>query len=205
MNVLLDGDPISTVDTAPCSLAQLIEGIRAEHLTSRLVVGVAIDGAPLAQDQLVARLDETLPAGAKVELTSENARSVVCNALEVVAGRLEALSDVHGEIADRLSAGVTREAVEQFAGELGVWHACQGALVECGKLLGDEFHAAAHAESLEAEVRTLAQRLRELKEAFEAGDWMLVADLLRYEMPALSETWCDLLRRLCDRLSAPRA
>ncbi len=49
----------------------------------------------------------------------------------------------------------------------------------------------------------LAGRLRDVRDAFESRDYVLLADILKYEMPDVCRAWRALILSLSDQVEAP--
>ena len=56
--------------------------------------------------------------------------------------------------------------------------------------------------SVREHIDALSAKLRELHDALQARDFVLVADLAHYELPILCQTWRDLYTALADSIAA---
>ena len=203
MIVTLDGERLEGAFAANETLRTLIERIRQAHLSDRLVVSVAVDGQPLLDQQLGERLDSALDGVERVELASADRRQLATDALREVGKRLEGTGQQQAEIAELLQAGDTPKAMERFAGFLKAWQACHEVIVDCSRLLGQDLTAVEYAgQPVRAHAVELADRLRELRDAFEARDTVLLGDLIRYEMPEMCRTWGGIVDDLAAQIDA---
>lgn len=194
MLVTLDGQRLDDAFEAGASLQAVIDRVRASRLADRLVVGVAIDGRPLVDEELRTSLAQPVADGTQIDLESGDVRELVLDALREAAGRLDEAAAGMGEIADVLQSGETARAVGQFGEVLGVWQVCRQTLAECGPLMPIDLETETFAgRPIAQHLAELVETLRELRGAFNAQDMVLLADQIRYEMPALCETWRDLL------------
>ena len=84
------------------------------------------------------------------------------------------------------------------------WHTCQQAIAECSGLLGRDLTAVECAgRPVREHLDGLADKLRELRDAFEARDMVLVADLIQFEMPDICQAWQGILNELAQDAAAP--
>lgn len=203
MIVTLDGERLTGSLHADCTLQALIDRIRETHLGNRLVVAVAIDGQPLLGQELSDRLDSPPGEVSQVDLTSADRWQLVADGLREIAERLGKAADEQTVIADELHAGNVSAAVNRFGQFMQEWQTCQRAIAECSGLLGRDLTAV---ECVGRPVREhldgLASKLRELRDAFEARDMVLVADLIQFEMPDMCQAWQDILNELAREVAA---
>jgi hypothetical protein len=190
------------------TLQALIDEVRQAHLGGRLVVAVMLDGQQLLDQELSRRLDEPVEGVNHIELISADARELVSAALREVAQQLAATSENPSAVADQLQSGAMSEATSAFSEFLQVWHACQRALVDCSGLLGEDLTAMeSGGKPVREHLDGLADKLRELRDAFEARDTVLLSDLFQYEMPETCKAWQgilnDLATAVADRAGAP--
>lgn len=203
MLVTLDGRRLDDRFSPAAALHELIDQVRAVHLPDRLVVGVAINGRELIDDELHARLAAPIEAGAQIDLESGDAGQVAADALRDTAAQLEAAADEQVSIADALQAGSTADAVQQFSAVLGTWHGCRQTLTEAAALLRIRLeHTNLGGRPAGEHLVELVGKLRELRDAFDARDFVLLADLLRHEMPGLCRAWAERLRELAESIAA---
>ncbi len=206
MIVTLDGQRMAADFASADTLQALIDRVRAEHLPDRLVVSVAVNGQLLLPEDLDARLSQPPAPQDQVDLESGDPRAIVADALRQAAEQLAAAGRAQQEVADQLNAGQVAEALGRVGELVGVWQAGQQVIVRCCALLGEDLTAVEYGDRpIREYVSELAEKLRELRDAFEARDMVLLADLLHYEMPPLCETWHGLLTHLADAVAAQAA
>jgi hypothetical protein len=202
MIVTLDGQCLEADFTSADTLQALIDRVRAEHLPDRLVVSIAVNGQLLLPEDLDARLSQPPAPQDQVDLESGDPRAIVADALRQAAEQLAAAGQAQQEVADQLNAGQVAEALERVGELVGVWQAGQQVVVRCCALLGEDLTAVEYGgRPIREHLGELAEKLRELRDAFEARDMVLLADLLHYEMPPLCETWHGLFTHLADTIA----
>jgi hypothetical protein len=201
MKVTLDAAPLTdTFDTSD-TLQALIDEVRDSQLGDRIVVGVTIDNQNLVDNELNRRLAEPLGDAESVELISADRQELARDALYEAAEQLAAAGEEHLTIADHLQAGRHTEAVNGFAQFLTAWQVCQRVLLECSNLLSMNLTQVQCAGApMNQHLDELAGKLREMRDAFEARDSVLLADMVQYEMPEICQHWREILRKLGDTL-----
>lgn len=201
MLVTLDGQRLDADMGEAVLLQDLIERVRAEHCPRGLIVGVRMNGEALKDAELADALARPVAPTAQVDLESGNPRTLASGALHEAAGALHECAGELVEIAEALQSGRAAEALRRLGSALRTWQLCQGVLSECRALLGEELVArVVNGQTIDGHLGELVTRLREVRDAFDAKDLVLLADLVRYEFPALCETWRDVLNELAAQI-----
>jgi hypothetical protein len=203
MIVTLDGERLGGSFPAGGTLQALIDQVRGAHLGDRLVVSVAVDGRPLANQELGERLESPLERVEQIDLASADRWQLVADSLREVAEHLGEAGSEQAAIADQLQAGNVCEAITRFGEFLRVWQTCQQTILDCSNLLGQDLTALECAgRSVREHLDGLVDKLRELRDTFEARDMVLLADLVQYEMPDTCRVWQGVLNELADGVAA---
>ncbi len=201
MLITLDGKRLPDQDASGLTLQALIDQVRAGFLSDRIVVGVRVDGQPLNGEHLGQRLGETLPGVSQLDLESADPIDLAAAALRELTDQLGDARDGLSQIAAQIQAGKPDAALDDFRGFLGVWRNSQTALRECSQLLGrDLTRDEVGGQMLLDHIEQLSGKLRELRDAFEARDMVLLSDLVEYEMPELCQAWQGHFQVLADGL-----
>ena len=201
MIVTLDGQRLPDLVRADTTLQALIDEARAAHLGDRLVVSVAIDGYLLPDKELGERLARPLGDVAQVDLTSADRRQLVVDALREIADRLRDAADEQTEIAEQMQGGKVPDAMGQFGQFMQVWQACQQTIADCSGLLGVDLTAfETGGKTVRGHLDGLVEKFHELRDAFEARDMVLVADMIRYELPDICRAWQNVLNGLAAEI-----
>lgn len=201
MIVTLDGRRLTHSFSPECTLQSLVDKIRHDHLGRRIVVEVALDGQPLIDPALSQRLPQPLGPIGQIDLASGDARELVAAALRETAEQLDLAAGAHVEIAGDIQAGRSADAIRQYSELLPLWHACRSSVQNAGAILGMDFTDFRHAgRTLLQWFEELAARLREVRDAFEARDYVMLSDALKYEMPEVCRSWQALLSELAAHI-----
>ncbi len=205
MIITLDGQRVHAAPEPAATLQQLVNAIRAQA-AGRLVVSVAVDGRELTDEQLSDALGQAVPPGAQVDFETADPRELSLEALRATRDELRRAAADAAAAAGRLNAGDVAGGMGAVGPLVQVWRAVYQAVVQCGEacrvdLTRIQFDAQSVADHLAA----LAERLRELRDALDARDFVRVADFLHYEFPPLCEFWQSACNALAEQLMAPAA
>lgn len=203
MIVTLDGRKLEDAFGSGGTLQGLVDEVRAQHLRDRLVVEVSVDGETLLNPALSDRLVRPIAGIGQVDLASAEPGELAVAALREAADQLEMAGDAHVEVANELRAGRAGKAIEQFGTLLSVWSAVQSSVRNAGYILNRDLGTMeVEGRPVHEDFSELAGRLRDVRDAFESRDYVLLADILKYEMPEVCQAWRTLILNLSDQLNA---
>lgn len=201
MTVWLDGVPVQDGPSGEVTLQEVIDAVRPTLPADTLVVAVALDERTLSEADLVQALRTVVPAGTRIDLTTGDRFEVTAAALREMGDQLNCASESLPAIADQLAAGQVAAAMQRLRECLQVWNQCQFAIGQSHRLVGlDVSTIAVDGRPVTTFVDELVAKLREIRDAFTAGDMVLLADLLRYEMPQVCSDWQVVLGVMAERV-----
>jgi hypothetical protein len=203
MRILLDDKPLTVEDVSPdASLAQLLDVAKGRlQGTGSVIVALRHNDEDVPVERLEQMLREPVSNLDNLELVTGRPTEVVLTALEEVrVAFAETFAEVK-EAAEALTTGNLGAASRTLADCVGVWARTHEAIVQGGALVGVNF------DEIEIGGRTMVDRLlvlvaklRELKEAVESRDHVLLGDILRYEMDEVLQQWEQMLNGFIDHL-----
>lgn len=194
MIVTLDGRRLTHRFEAGATLGTVIDAVRGQQRDGRLLVSVAINGQPCQGAELDERQHRQLVPGDQIDFASEQRQVVCAQALRGIATGLHEAVQAQPRIADEIQAGHVAEGVRQVGDLLRIWHAVTNALAQCTELMGrDLTRVEFNDQPVGQYLDTLVDQLRQLRDALETRDVVLLGDLLHHDLPALCQTWHDLL------------
>jgi hypothetical protein len=206
MIVTMDGQRVDGELAPGMALRDVIDRARTELIPGRLVVSVAVNGVRLAEDELEIHLAQAVTEGDQIDLESGDPQTLAAEALRGVADEIAAAGRRAPQIADQLDRGESAEGVRQISELVQAWQMCNTAIVQCSGLVGcDLTQGQLDGQSMREGLTELVAKLRELRDALEARDLVLLADLLHYEVPAVCETWHGVLIALAAQVQAHTA
>lgn len=198
MVVTLD-DATITIDTlAPGAVLQdVVDAVRASHVRGRLVVSLSVNGRTLAADELDAALRRPVEGTDEIRLETGEPQALVCNTFDELAIAFDEARWQHTAVADRLAAGGHDAAIRELGSYFELWQTCQQALGQCSELLSKDLtEVSYHGLPLREYLGSAAGVLGQIRAALEARDYVSLGDLVRYELPMLSETWAGIFNEM---------
>ena len=201
MIVTLDGQRVDEAFGSQCTLQTLLDRVRNDRLGDRLIVSVAVNGERLDDNQLRSQLEVPFADGAQLDLESGDRLELVGDALRGLANEFGRANDEYGRLPDQFAGGAVNEAVQGIGEFVKLWQTCYRAITQCSALLGDDLTLYTHQDrSVREWLEELVEKLTELRQALDAHDLVLLADLLRYELLPQCETWHKLLEDVATQV-----
>ena len=138
----------------------------------------------------------------QIDLESSDAAGLVVATLRSLAREFDAAGARLADTATRLASGEAA-AISDVGALVRLWQTAYRALALCGAVLHRDLAEFDHAgQPVGDELETMVQKLAQVRDALEAGDLVLQADLVRHELPGLIKACQTLLAHLADRLAA---
>lgn len=201
MIVTLDGERLAGEFAPECTLQALVDEVRRGLAKDALIVTVAVNGERLLDDELSERLTARPRPDDQIDLESGSAAALTADALRDVSDQIAEVGGFQKQIADDLNAGKVAEAVQRVGRFVQAWQSCQQTVAQSSRLLHRDLTQHEYAgRPIGAYLDEVVEKLRELRDALDARDLVLAADLFHYEMPDLCETWRGLLANLADSI-----
>jgi len=164
---------------------------------ANIVISLACDGQPVEADRLQEVLDSPLEKFDRIEMRTVRVREQVAAALLQSIDVLHDSSQMRESVADCLNQGRHEQAMDEMRKLLeAIRQVQQTTLISC-QLLGIE-PATVRADDVEFNsiLNDVRNSLTELKDSMENQDFVLVSDLLRYELAGPLEGWLAILNQL---------
>lgn len=202
MLVTVDGQKIDRQFDTGESLQTVIDVTRNDLPPQRLVVNVRINGEGYSDDALAERLQQPIGPGDQVDLETSDPATLGAEALRTVAEQLKIVGGRQAGVADKLSGANLGEGVQEIGEFVQIWQQIQRVLTQLCGLTGQDLTQLVYEDKpVSQHLDALLERLREIRDALEAHDMVLLADLFHYEAPALCEQWTAILRHMADELA----
>jgi hypothetical protein len=211
MRLLLNGQELSGVVSSEATLGTALMAVQDQGIgENEVIASIWVDGEALTAERLAAWKDRPIGEFAETRVESQTRKLLAADGLRLLAAGL-AESVAHRErISDDLGQGRTGEALRQLTDYLQLWNATQQSLASVARLLDVELESleifpdktASSSPSIQQVgeyINRLAGQLRQLKSAIEAGDYILLGDILSYEFSQLTDEWQMLLEQLADK------
>lgn len=187
------------------SLAELANEVcrasRQGH--TRYVVSIRCDGQPVGQQELAAALQSPTDRYERVELQTQPIATLVRGTLEQAALVLEDSTCAREQAADLLAAGQQEAAMQVLHRFLEAWKQIHQTLAIVSQVLRIDLDDVSEGGTdLSTVLDALKARFIEIKDAMAQGDFVVVGDLLRYELSQPVERLVCLLRHLSRSASS---
>lgn len=196
MTLLLNAEPLRLSGLTPeTTVAQVIDLAKARLRGSgSVVVGLRLEDQDIPAERLEAMLHEPASRFDGLELIAERPTRVVLEAMsELRRAFLDTFAGVQ-DTADALRAGRIPDAMTTLMQCVAIWGQTQLGVVQSGQLAGVDFDALRIADRpVAAWLEELASKLREIKQALESQDHVLLGDILRYELDETLQQWGKML------------
>ena len=203
MDVLVDGEVFAPQLNSASVVRDVTDQLR-ERLTDekRLVVGILCDGEELAGAVLEKKLDEPLSRFDRLEVRTALVSDLASELLIQTTEMLDQARQVQSEVVELLSQGSTTRAMELLSDCFGVWKNAQECLQHAAVALGLELDDVRFEEATVAEFMSeVAAALRTVRESLEARDYVMLSDVLAYELDPLTERWQRLNEAVLEQIA----
>lgn len=186
----------------PLTVGELATRVRDRvHLQGRMIMGIHIDGREVGADELEPVLASPAVRFERIDFSSIEAHDMVLDILRQSRAALDESNHVRRQVADKLAAGHIAEAMKELGDCLTVWSTTHEAVVKSAALLDLSLETLmVDEESAMARLGRIAAQLRALRDALAAGDFVLTADLMRYDMEETLAEWGRVITGLAGQV-----
>jgi hypothetical protein len=188
----LDGQPLGIDGIASDAPVSTVVERAKNALTNRdsILLEVICDGSAIGASALEQTLSAPVSSFSRVELVSGNPRDIVVETLEASRRSIGDTFELVALAAGELNSGSVATGMQRLIDCVDIWSQAHEAMVNSGQLLNLDI------ESLVIEDRCVldwlrepAAKLREIRDAIESRDHVMLGDILRYEMDDFLQGW----------------
>ncbi len=191
--------PTGGPDLSVQALAEEVSA-RCPDGVRRLVVGLRCDGLEVPQERLDEVLARPVSAFQTIQLQTLPAAALARATLLQARAVLEDSAGLRGQIADHLDQGRHEQAMADLQRLVEVWKHAQQSTQACADALGVPLgELAVEGATVNDALASMKEQLLQLKQAMEDRDFVLVGDVLRYEMAQPTQRWIAVLDALLSR------
>ncbi len=205
MFVLLDDKRIEITGLeSDATLGALIDSTRAQALSAgRIIFTIRCDGKEVEPDRLEVAMSRPACEFREIALITGDAREAVLDALEKTrAAFVDTFAGVK-QAAQDLASGNMARGMAGIVDCVGVWAHVHEAIVSGGPLLGVDFEQLVlRKRHILDSLNDLSAKLRDMKQAIESRDNVLLGDMLRYEMDEMLGGWETMLDGFIEHVRA---
>jgi hypothetical protein len=191
VEIYLDDCRADTATGADASLSDLLDEMKQRAFSAgRLIVAITCDGIDVAGPHLAETLQRSVTAFERIEMQTADPASLVTEALETARLLLNESDRAAQQVVDLLTQGKTSTALPQLAECCRAWSQVHEAICNAVTMLRIDPDKLIVGDRTMPEVLIgPLEKLKTLKESLEAGDHVLVGDLLTYEFPEAMTAW----------------
>lgn len=195
MPLILDQQPQTppAALTDASTIADFLQWAQTRLPKGRILAQIHIDNQHLTGTALADARRAPL-AGKTLALTSADQKELSLTMLGKLAALVEWLGPQHKEVAALLERGQTQPALVRLQGLLSAWQQVQDAYANLAKMLDlslDQLPVRQLTGT--ALLEEFCRQLSEIQTALQNHDFVLLADILQYEMDGAVANWMSLL------------
>ena len=208
MKLLLNEQEVTDSVPESATLGAALTAVQEQHIAEDEVIStIVVDDEPLTADLLSEWKNRPVEEFSSVQIEAPKRNLLASQGLRLLSQGLSESSEQREEIVDHICQGRHSQAMELLTGYLNLWDSIQQSLGSAARLIEVDLDSLEVYESSEPdEVKRVADRihqlneqLKQLQDALEAQDLVLLGDILEYEFGPLSEDWQHMLEQLADR------
>ena len=200
MRILLDDELLMGIYT---DLAQALEAGREQAAAQgRMIAEVFFDGRLVEEEELVRYCNgEDACEAEEIRLQTVNPSTLVRDTLSQAAEALQRVVDLQAQVGEMLQTGDMNQAVSRISEPLELWGKVHQAIVQCGLLMQlDMQEFTVDGVPAVKIVNSLAEHLRQVRDALVNHDEVALADELSYELADEAQRWQKLMSAMMDIL-----
>lgn len=199
MNVVVDHQPLKTEDLGLRTVGQMLNHLRNGN---RLVVQLLVDGEAPDLDRL-GELRRLPLSGHSVFVETASPSEMALEVLDAVSARLRETDQSKREAVDLLRENQCAAAMQKLTGCFGAWQHAQESLLKTAQLLNLDLARVQVGDRVMAELMDqFSAELRQVREALESRDFVLLSDTLSYEMEQTTQRWLEAIQTMRQAVSA---
>lgn len=200
MEVWLDGRPLEG-EIAGNNLHELLEGLMTTRMgNDRTLREVKVNGRPFQAADQGPALAVARRQIERLEVETVSAREVALHFLANADAYLKAIAASVERVAELFRAGDEAAASGHYLNTLESLQLFMQVLQTCRDTLGLDFNlAGSGGQSVERLLRKLQRLIQELLLAQEQEDWVLLADLLQYDLAEEIGHWLGVVPALKEQ------
>lgn len=198
MDIFLDDSLVDSAFVGDGSVEDVLRHVQ-DHLCQcdQLVVGVRCNGEDMQSNAMTEVLQKPASSYERMEIFTETKDALVTDALAQASTCLTDTEEACRNAAELFVQGQAVDASAMLVDCLRVWQQIHEAVAQSIQLLRlDPEQVMVDDEPLIELIARPKDILVDAKEALTAQDYVLLADILQYEFPKVTQTWHTLIGRL---------
>lgn len=210
MKLLINGQEIEASPPQDSSFSVALQFIQDNFIPEGdVITKILVDGEVLIPQRL--NDWKELPMGdfEETNVFTESCKSFSAKGLRIISEELIKSDNDRKQLIEKIGQGHSEEAMTLLTDYLNVWNTVQLTLGSACRLMRLKIESLDIYESLQAVspksrpltdyFEQISQQLEAIKSALEAGDLVLISDVLDYEFGDITDTWHTMLLQLADQ------
>ena len=201
MEIYINDNPLGTVEFAEQTLGDALRQVQTEHCPSgQVIVAVRHNGVDIPGGEMDATLLRPAAEFEKLDLITAAPARLVLEALAQAEEVLDEADGMRKTTAEHFTAGRIEEAKRSLVEDLRVWQQIHEAITSSIRMLGLE------SDKLTIQGRPMLELLekprellKQVKVALADEDFVMLADILKYEFEDVIEPWRGIIEMLHAR------
>jgi hypothetical protein len=195
MRVFLDDDPIELSPSPAQTLGAVVQRLQADRCsTGQIITRVRCDGQDISSRQMDTAFDRAVATVERLDVYTGSPAELVRNAMEEATSALEGVEESHEQIASFLNRGDAQEGIRLLGEGVQTWQQVHEALRKSIRMLElDPDEIQADGRSLPEVLARPTELLKDVRTSLESRDYVMLADILRYEFHEVVTQWQQLI------------
>ena len=195
------------------TLGEALAMVQEQRITDdEVLAGIWVDGEPLTAERLSIWKDHSVHEFSEASIEAPGRKTFAMEGLHTLAEKLQQSTPQRDQIVDHITQGRPQDGLTELNDYLRIWTAIPQSLASVGRMLDLDLEAIEYhrdqsdpesVQTVGALIEQLSEQLREVKSALEAGDYILLGDILDYEFPDLTSDWTQMLNQLAQHFDTP--
>ena len=211
MKLLLNDKEVTETVPENASLGAALMAVQEQHIGQDEVIStIVVDDEPLTADLLSAWKNRPVEEFGSVQIEAPKRNLLASQGLRLLSEGLSESNEQREEIVDHICQGRHRQAMEMLTGYLSLWDSIQQSLGSAARLIEVELDSLEVYESAGSDkvmrvadrIHQLTEQLKQLQDALQAEDQVLLGDILEYEFGPVTDDWRQMLEQLADRFES---
>ncbi len=210
MKLKINGQQVESSGLQNLNLGQALHAVQDEYIDEgEVLAGILVDGELLSPQSLRDWKERPADDFDVIDVGIEACNKFAASGLRMIHEHLAQSAVQREKIVDSIQQGLTQEAMEALGDYLQVWNAVQATLASACRLMNvkpeelELFESSVitnpQSKSFTVYLDELTKQLTEVKSALEAGDLVMLGDVLDYEFGDLTDIWQNVLLQIAEQ------
>ncbi len=191
MEIFVDNEPYCPHEPAPVTVDELIAQIKPElSRDDRMIVAIACNQKELPEHEIDEAMGREIAGYQRLDFTTATITELATGAMQTAMTILSATRIKQTEAIELLSKDRNQEAIGVLSDCITGWVQTHDTVVKTVSLVGLDIDDLTHdGKNVVAILNEVAHHLTQLKECLAAGDYVLLNDVLQYEIVPWFDQW----------------